>query len=153
MNRSKFIYIGIAAVIFIIGIVLFVNKNQAKPSLLSINSSPAPQENKLTVISTKPDPLENTTILPTQDIEITLNKEIPISEFKHHFDPDVEHDIEIIKGPSSSLGATIKIKFRKPLELGAGYTLIIESSTRTNDHINLDHEYMYHFKTIQYKGV
>lgn len=111
------------------------------------------QSDQLKLISTNPDPLDNVTIIPTQDLEFTFNKPFYKSEFKHKFDPLVEHDVEVVNGENSERGSTFRIKFRKPLPLGSGYTLMIEASTKIDEDHKLDRDYIYHFRTIQYKGV
>jgi hypothetical protein len=129
-----------------IGIFLFI-----KPKLQSKQSNVTTQSEKLTVVSTTPNPLNGATVLPTQTIFITFNKPVAISEFKHRFDPEVEHTIET--QANDWKGTTMKITFKKPLQLGSGYTLFIESNTHTEAKEDLDHQYVYHFTTISYKGV
>lgn len=142
--------INIIFIIFIIVIMVilggFLKQNPDKPQTES------PKE-ELKIISTNPDPLEGATILPTQSIEITFNKPVVKSEFKHHFDPELEHEIEVVGGRSNSYGQTFKIIFKKPLELGSGYTLFILPNTHTEDGLKLEKDIIYHFKTISYRGV
>ena len=142
--KKNIIIIIITIIIVILGFVLRQNPN--KPTSL-------PQKEELKIISTNPNPLENTTILPTGTIEISFNKPIVVSEFKHKFDPELEHEVEIINGINNSLGHTFKISFKKPLKLGSGYTLFILPNTHTEDGLKLDKEIIYHFKTIEYRGV
>lgn len=111
------------------------------------------QTDILRLIKTNPDPLDNATILPTQDLEFTFSQPIYRTELKHHFDPEIPHTVEIVNGIDTEHGTTVKIKFNEPLELGSGYTLFIESSTKVNDMLRLDRDYIYHFKTIGYRGV
>lgn len=113
----------------------------------------SPQLENFKVISTKPDPLEGATILPTQEIEITFNREVVRSEIKHKFDPEVEHEITTINGKNSEVSKTFKITFKKPLSLGSGYTLFIYDGTHTENKQNLDKQYSFHFETIAYKGI
>jgi len=148
--------IVISAILLILGVVLFLNKSHLsnlsqKPLEAIASSAPQNQADSLRVISTKPSPLEGVTILPTQSIEITLNKQVG-AEFKYHFDPVVESKVEELVNTNNQQ-ATYKISFIKPLELGSGYTLYIDPGTHTQDKQNLDHEYIYHFSTISYKGV
>lgn len=110
----------------------------------------APEE--LKIISTKPDPLEGAILLPSQSIEITFNKPIMKTEFKHQFDPQLEHEVEVV-GEKSHFGQTLRIKFTKPLELGSGYTLFVLPSTHTEEGLKLDRDIIFHFKTIPYRGV
>jgi hypothetical protein len=153
---SKVIKIS-ALVIFVliisIAFIVLGNKSQSE-SKKETSSNTQPQEDRLMITKTDPDPLENATILPIQSIIITFNKIIPKSEFKYQFDPEIkDHEIEAIGGKDPKEGSVIKINFKEPLKLGTGYTLKIDPNTRTNDNKKLDQEFNYHFKTIQYKGV
>jgi len=146
----------IIVVVLVIAAAVFLNKSQIKNLIQKPAASPTEisnqqQDDSLRVASTKPDPLEGATILPTQSIEITLSKQVG-REFKYHFDPEVESQVEELSS-KGGLESTYRINFTKPLELGSGYTLYIDSSTHTKDKQNLDHEYIYHFSTISYKGV
>jgi hypothetical protein len=142
----KKILIFILLVLIGAGIFLFLK------SKLSINQNiTTPQADKLQIITTTPNPLDGATILPTQTIIVAFNKPVAISEFKHRFDPEVEHTIET--QTNDWKGTTMKITFKKPLQLGSGYTLFIESNTHTEAKEGLDHQYVYHFTTISYKGV
>lgn len=109
-------------------------------------------EDNLRIVSTNPDPLEGATILPTQNIEFKFNKIMSVSEFKHRFDPELEHDVEATYDNKNKT-TTMKITFKKPLKLGSGYTLFILSNTHSVDNKELGREYDYHFTTIKYKGV
>src|SRR3989344_7198590 len=108
------------------------------------------KEAGLEIVSTAPDPLEGATILPTQNIGINFNKPLYRSEFKHKFDPEIEHEVEVVDGIDKELGSTFRIKFSQPLELGSGYTLFILPNTKTEDGFELGQEKIYHFKTIRY---
>ena len=149
--RSKLLIFIVIIILGLVFIFLWVKDKNSQPQ--PPKEVTQEQSDNLRVVSTKPDPLDNSTILPTDSLEITFNKPISVSEFKHHFDPEVEHEIEAI-GQSTPKGSyQFKISFKKPLELGAGYTLFVESRTKTNSGETLDHEYNYHIKTIGYRGV
>lgn len=137
----------IAVIIFITVIAVIIFKNSPNKPEAQI-----PKE-ELKILSTNPSPLENATILPTGTIEITFNKPVVTSEFKHRFDPELEHSVEVVRGINNSYGQTFKISFKKPLQLGSGYTLFILPNTHTENGLKLDTEVIYHFKTIEYKGV
>lgn len=104
------------------------------------------------IISTNPDPLEGATILSNQYIEITFSKPLVASEFKHKFDPDIEYKVEVLNSQKDKGGTTVRITF-KNLELGSGYTLFVLPQTKTEESEELGKDYIYHFKTINYKGV
>lgn len=145
MNRLK---IGI----FILAIVLlggFLYKNSF------FKSSPKTTEvpKQLKIVSTNPTPLEGATILPTQYIEINFNYPIVDSEFKHKLDPELDHEIQVFNGKNSRWGQTMRIVFKKPLQLGSGLTLFILGNTHTEDGLKLNQDFIYHIRTIGYKGV
>ena len=118
-----------------------------------VNKPAADLTNQLQITSTKPDPLDEATILPTGSIEVTFNKPIVASELKHRFDPDIEHEVEVTGGINNFYGQTFRIIFKKPLPLGNGFTLFILKETHTEEKETLDKEYIFHIKTIKYTGV
>src|SRR3989344_4455175 len=72
----------------------------------------------------------------------------------------VNDELEIIStNPDPLEGAVvmpsqiIEIKFKKPLDLGSGYTLYILPDTNGVDKKILGKDVIYHFSTIKYKGV
>ena len=140
----------ILLVIFFIAVFVIIFFTNKKP-VTSITTPPT-QTEQFKLISTNPNPLNESTILPTQDIELTFNKEVVRSEIKYKIDPEVLHKIEVINGKNDSTGTNFRIVFTKPLELGSGYTLFIYFNTHTNK-INLDKEYIFHFSTIKYRGI
>lgn len=112
------------------------------------------QEKQLKIVSTNPEPLNEATILPIQNIEITFNMPIVKSEVKHKFDPEnLEYDLEVVNGINTNYGQTFRFKFKKPLKLGSGFTLFILPNTHSEDGIKLNQEFIYHIKTINYQGV
>ena len=122
----------------------------------SIENAPTPQTTqaeKLEIVSTNPSPLEGSTILPTQYIEVTFNKPLFVSEFKHRFDPEIDHEVKVINGRDYAFGSSFRIIFKKPLELGSGYTLFILSNTKTEENLELKQDFDFHFSTISYRGV
>ena len=132
--------------ILVISVIAFLYQKQT-----ATPETNEPEQLKIT--STKPATLDEATILPTDTIEITLNKPIYRSELKHRFDPEINHEVETINGIDKELGQTFRIIFQEPLGLGKGYTLFILSNTHDQENHNLDHEYIYHFKTISYRGI
>lgn len=119
----------------------------------TVKVEPVKQEEKLTIVLTKPNPLDEATILPKDGIEVTFSYPIYRSELKHRFDPEMKHEVVVVNGIDKELGTTFRITFNDSLELGRGYTLIILPETHDQKNHNLDHEYIYHFKTISYRGV
>ncbi len=141
--------------ILIVGLLIFnywqTNKFTASP--LNNQKTDLPPEEQLKIISTNPNPLDEATILPTQNIEITFNKPIYRSQFKHKLDPDIEHEVEVVNGVDKEFGSTMKIVFKNPLPLGSGYSLFIYGNTTTEDNLPLGSDIVYHFKTIKFRGI
>jgi len=135
--------------------VLFIvkgNFKKADQENQKLSQGKQPAEDELKIVSTTPDPLEGATILPTQNIEFKFNKQIAVSEFKHRFDPNVDHNVEVNYNKQTNI-TIVTIKFSKPLDLGNGYTLFVLANTDSEDGKKLNRDYNYHFSTIKYKGV
>lgn len=109
------------------------------------------QSDNLQIISTKPDPLDNATILANQTIEFNFNKLFDTGLLKFRLDPP-EIDLEINTPDKKSINQTIIVSFKKPLKLGSGYTLFVFSDPANPVKI-IDKEYIYHFRTIGYRGI
>lgn len=145
----------IIAVVVALGLILiaifykgFAPKNEAPP-----NTSPpakqAVQTNTPELISTNPQALDGTTILPTQIIELNFN--LPLendAETKITLDPKAEVKIEL-----SNDKKTAKIIPLKPFALGQGYSLSIKGNTKFQGNKTLGRDYGFGFRTIEYKGV
>jgi hypothetical protein len=100
------------------------------------------------IVSTNPLPLNEAVILPGQTIEITFNYPVnAVSEFKHRLEPKIDYKIEL-----SSDRKTAKIIPTKTFNLGTGYTLFILGETKFDDKKKLNQEFVYHFRTIDFKG-
>src|SRR3989344_9632825 len=129
-------------ILSVLGVAVFIwNQKQVVKVI-------APIDEKLIVVSTKPNPLDEATILPKDGLEITFNYPIYRSEFKHRFDPEIKHEVEAVNGVDKEMSNTFKIIFSDSLELGRGYTLFILPETHDQKNHSLNHEYIYHFKTI-----
>lgn len=105
--------------------------------------------NNVQIVSTNPAPLDNTTILPTQSIEITFDTPLQNEpETKILFNPSIEHKIEL-----STDRKTVKIIPNDVWELGVGYSMSIKSDTKFDQDKKLDQDKEFHFATINYRGV
>lgn len=145
--NKKIIIIVITVIIVIIMITL--RNSPAKKAPSPSPSAQAQQNNSAQIISTKPDPLENTFILASQVIEITFNKPLQNSgEFKIRVEPKIEYRIKL-----SQDRKTAKIIPVKPYELGISYTLTIGSDTKFDGIGDWGENQDFHFRTITYKGV
>lgn len=124
----------------------------------STNTALVPKDtatDQLKIVSTNPNPLNGATILPNQNIEITFNKEIVKSEFKNRFDQEISYDVEAVDkiGSNKDISKTFKIVFKKPLELGHGFTFSVLSNTHTENGLKLNEDQSFSFKTINYNGI
>lgn len=134
-------------VILVTGAGFFIYRSQNKPQAENPANQPSSQ---LTIVSTKPTPLDEATITPTGDFEITFSK--PVSEVKFKTTPEnLGIELETVKQTDTE--HTFKFKFKESLNLGTGVTIFILTNTRSKDGQDLDKEYVYHLKTISYKGV
>lgn len=123
-------------------------KNEA-PANTSPQTKPQVQTNTPELISTNPQALDGTTILPTQIIELNFN--LPLendAEIKITFEPKAEYKIEL-----SNDKKTAKIIPLKPYALGQGYSLSIKSDTKFQGKKTLGRDYGFGFRTIEYRGV
>lgn len=101
------------------------------------------------VLSTNPSPLENTTIVPTQIIEVTFSHPIEnAGEVKYRLDPIAEVVVTL-----SDDRKTVKFTPKSFFELGQGYTLFIMQDTKFDQDKRQDGDAIFHFKTIPYTGV
>lgn len=150
----KWLIIGVALGIVVVIFLRedLVNKKATNKPGLSLQQTTHSQPEKIQIISTKPQPLEGTTILPTQTIEITFNKPLEnIPEFKNKIEPEVNYKIEL-----SFDKKIVKIIPEKSWALGTEYTLFILPDTKFKEGDKkevLDRETIFHFKTIKYRGV
>lgn len=105
---------------------------------------------KVQVVSSKPSPLEEAIVVPTQTIEITFSQPLEnVGEFKYRLDPKPqEAQVEL-----SSDRKTAKIIPIKPFTLGARYTLFITTDTKFDGRKVTQQDLIFHFSVIPYQGV
>lgn len=104
---------------------------------------------QIKIISTNPLVIENQVFLPTQNIEVTFNKPLVNEpETRVLFEPVVDFRKEL-----SLDRKTIKIILNKPLQLGQGYTLFIKAGTKFEGGKDMENDQIFHFTTINYRGV
>lgn len=115
------------------------------------NKSQSTQEtgSGIRVTETDPDPLEWAVLLPDQEISLTFTDPIEnIGEFKHFLTPQFEYETRL-----SNDKKTVFIKPKSVYPLGEEITLFIKPETKFVGGKRLDGELIYHFKTIQHRGV
>lgn len=139
MNKK----IAIALSVIILGVAAVLYAYQPKQVAVE-DPNQAPQ-----ITSTNPEPLENATVLPNQPLEITFNRPLEnTAEFRTSIEPKIEYKVEL-----SDDHKTAKFTFINPLDLGSGYTLIIQRGSKFEGKRELENDYIFHFKTIEYRGV
>lgn len=112
------------------------------PTTVSENQPPQ-------IISTTPDPLEDTIVPASGTIEITFNRPLQnVGEFKSRIESNTDYKVTL-----SSDRKTAIIGFQKPLELGTTYTLFIEPDTKFDGVGAWGQEKVFHFRTVKYTGV
>ncbi len=101
------------------------------------------------IVSTKPEPLDDSVIAATDTIEITFNRSLEnVGEFKSKIEPQVEYKVEV-----SGDRKTARIIPAKPYTLGTTYTLFIGTETKFDGVGRWGKEKVFHFRTIKYTGV
>lgn len=148
MNKIKILAIIIVAGLILIWLfktnLLGLDPQKEQTEGQQISETDSPQ-----VVSTKPDPLEEAIISADQTVEITFNRPLEnVGEFKVRLESKKDFKIEL-----SSDRKTAKIIPTTPYELGATYTLFITPDTKFDGVGGWGQEKVYHFKTIQYRGV
>ena len=107
------------------------------------------QDESPRIVSTKPDPLDETIIPATETIEITFNKPLQNApELKLRIEPKYEYSVEL-----SSDKKTAKIIPLKSLELGATYTLYIGRDTKFEETGEWGKDQTFRFRTVKYRGI
>ncbi len=153
LKQKIMIVVGIVGAILI---AIFQHGLYSKPAPVSLNSntlqnSPTtlPKTNLPQIISTNPSPLEEAIIWAMQPVEITFNTPLEnIPEFKYRFEPEVKMEVKL-----SNNNQTVTFTPKEPLKLGSVFTLFISPESKFQGKKTLGKEYIYHFRTIEYKGV
>ena len=100
------------------------------------------------VVGTVPVELEQSTILPTQTIEIQFSHPlVNVPETRWEIQPSAD-----VKAELSADRKILKLIPSTPYNLGQTYTLFLRGETKIGEKQTLEKEYIYHFKTIQFKG-
>ena len=103
-----------------------------------------------TLVSTTPSPLDKAILLPGQDIVLVFSHPLEnIPELKHTFEPAID-GLESRLSPDKK---TVTFSTKNPLPVGHEYKLTIQQQAKFQGGKNLDKQYDFQFKTIDYKGV
>ncbi len=149
--KAKIIWIVLGVGVLLISLFssgiytnMFPSNNQADNSGNSIIT----QNDKPQVVSTIPDNLDQSTILPNQTIEIHFSQPLEnLPETRWLIEPSADIKAEVINDRK-----TLRLTPNKPFNLGQSYTLFIKGDTKIEGKKTLEKEYQYHFKTIEFKG-
>lgn len=142
--------------IIIMGIAIFLLfQNRLFPNQAETKSTPTAttqatqQNNPPTIVSTKPDPLEDNIVSGSDVVEITFNRPLEnVGEFKSRIEPKIDYKVEL-----SGDRKTAKIIPAKPYPLGTTFTLFIGTETKFDGVGRWGQEKVFHFRTIKYTGV
>lgn len=146
LDLKKKIMIAIALIGAIL-ILIFQRGLYSKPA--ETNTPASEESGEVRVVSTIPSPLDNTTILPAQAVEITFNYPLQnIGEFKNKIEPKVDYKVEL-----SDDRKTARIIPAKIWGLGTTYTLFIMPDTKFDKKGSLNRDIIYHFRTVEYRGI
>lgn len=150
MKYSK--YILIIPVIFLVGGFYLFRKDTNFPQVnTQLTPTPVPQNSTYaTVVSTNPPDLQNTIILPNQTIQIVFSDPVlNTDELKHKMDPEGGYKLKL-----SDDRKTLSIIPDPAFQIGTGYTFsILSNDSKFDNGKKLQSDIIYHFQTIQYRGV
>lgn len=141
----------IIAIIAIIGslLILIFQRGLYSKDVSVINNPVKQTAQEVKITSTNPSPLEDATILPTQNIEVTFSQPLQNKdELKHKLEPKLSYQINLSEDKK-----TAKFIPTANWQLGIRYTLFIYADTKFEAEFKLTQEEIFHFKTIDYQGV
>lgn len=142
MKKTSIVILILIGAAFLLFIFKGSFSNKEKPSSQPQKESPG-------IISTKPDPLDNSVVSTSEIVEITFNRSLEnTGEFKVRIEPNINYKIEL-----SGDRKTAKIIPEKPYQLGTTYTLFIGPETKFDGVGRWGEEKIFHFRTIKYSGV
>lgn len=117
---------------------------ELRPSSNSNTQSDKPQ-----IVSTKPDPLNDSIVGANDTLEISFNRALEnVGEFKVRIEPKIDFKTEL-----SGDRKTAKIIPSKPFELGTSYTIFIGPDSKFDGVGPWGEEKVFHIRTIKYRGV
>lgn len=154
-NNFKRVWIAIAAVVGLLLILLArvgLSSPSNVPKLPSSQSQVEPkgaQSDKVEILTTSPDPLDESTVTPTQTIQITFSQPAQnVPELKVKIEPVIDLNLQL-----SGDRKTLKISPKQSFGLQQGYTVTIPADAKFDGNRTLGNDLQFHFKTISYSGV
>ncbi|OGE28339.1 hypothetical protein A2867_05000 [Candidatus Daviesbacteria bacterium RIFCSPHIGHO2_01_FULL_40_11] len=141
--------VAILIIVLLAGVFFWKSRTPPAPSTPPTPSVTVSLSDKPQIVSTKPNPLNETIISAAEIVEITFNRPLEnVGEFKVRIEPKIDFKVEL-----SSDRKTAKIIPNKPYQLGTTYTLFIGPDSKFDGVGRWGEEKIYHFKTIAYRGV
>lgn len=143
--KQKFI-----ALIVILGaalILIFQHGLYGNSTAPSQKQTASTQNNEIKVVST--NPVDQGTIMATQTVSVTFNAPIiDKDEVKHELTPAADYQVKLSDDRKTALFIP-----NKPWTLGTTYTIFIQPATKFDGKRTLGHDFILHFRTIDYHGV
>lgn len=142
----------IAFIVLIFGSVLIFIFQRGLYSKESSNSvkqldSSTQQTEEIKVVTT--NPTQQGTIMADQTVEITFNTPLENGdEVKHKLEPTTDYKIKL-----SDDRKTAQFIPQKPWTLGTTYTIFIQPETKFAGKKLFNKEFIFNFRTIEYRGV
>ena len=145
------------AVVAVIGLLLILAAKTGLSASSNVSKLPTAhdqavtktQNDQIEILSTNPSPLDESTVTPTQTIEITFSDAAQnVPELKLTIEPTIDLNLQL-----SDDRKTLKISPKDTFGLEQGYTLKIPSDAKFDGNKTLGRDLEFHFKTISYSGV
>lgn len=129
---------------------LSFNTISPSPPIVSTPTlTPQPSLTEPQIIATDPPNLNDAIILPNQEIKLTFNLPLEnVGEFKNRLEPFTDLQVKLSDDRKTAI-----ISPKQTFKLGTSYTLFIKPDSKFDGHIILQHDIIFHFRTIDYKGV
>lgn len=154
-SLSRKFWISIAAIVGILLILLArvgLSSPSNVPKLPSAQSQAEPkstQSDKVEILTTSPDPLNESTVTPTQTIQITFSQPAQnVPELKVRIEPVIDLNLQL-----SDDRKTLKISPKQSFGLQQGYSITIPADAKFDGGRTLGTDLLFHFKTISYSGI
>lgn len=143
-GKKKILVGGLLLILFAVTFYFWLASDRKSENLNSQAQNEPPK-----IVSTKPDPLEESIVPANEIIEIVFNRPLEnVGEFKSRIEPEIKYKTELSGDRRSA-----KIIPEKPYELGTTFTLFIGPETKFDGVGRWGQERVFHFKTIPYRGV
>lgn len=141
----------IAAILIIGSVLIFIFQrglyNKDSSNSVKQSDSSTQQTEEIKVVTT--NPTQQGTIMADQTVEITFNTPLENGdEVKHKLEPVADYKIKL-----SDDRKTAQFIPQKPWTLGTTYTIFIQPETKFSEKKLFNKEFIFNFRTIEYRGV